>query len=474
MTNVPGGQLFSKDSSYLLFLTGYNPANQAGALHVLALTEPTAEPVKLGEQVTYMLPSPDGKLLAFVDSGVLKLGPLPAGPFQDVGGEVATAQFTPDGKTLLFKRRLAAAGGLAAVSVEQARGPAQAGGLRGRLRGVLGRRARGVAGAQRGRARHVRSLPRGRGRTLKPREGGHRDEGVRLLARTASGWRARRTASRSVLGDLYVGPARTAAPGRKVGERVEEFSFSPDSQALGFLEKYDPTARAGLMAVVTLPDGAPQRVGDRVPNFTWGSDGRYVAFLSRFLKPVYSVDLMLYPVGAEKAEKVQAGVFGYGFTPGNAEVIFRTNCIREGRACDFKAVDLTQQRAPEPATWLQGMYSYKLSSDGTAAPRHLARMDSDTYDVGVYDMKSKARKTLDQRVQIPALLRRAGGLARGVPRDAGRKARRVRGPRHALSLSCTRQLTRNQGKLTRKSGRVDLKITAPAGILPSGTANPAK
>jgi hypothetical protein len=29
-------------------------------------------------------------------------------------------------------------------------------------------------------------------------------------------------------------------------------------------------------------------------------------------------------------------------------------------------------------------------------------MDSDTYDVGVYVTKSKARKTLDQRVQIPA------------------------------------------------------------------------
>ena len=141
------------------------------------------------------------------------------------------------------------------------------------------------------------------------------------------------------LGDLYVGPA-SGSPGRKVGERVEEFSFSPDSKALGFLEKFDQSARAGLMAVVTLPDGAPQRVGDRVPNFTWGADGKYVAFLSRFLKPVYSVDLMLYAVGSEKAEKVQAGVFGYGFTPGNTEVVFRTNCIREGRSCDFKALDL--------------------------------------------------------------------------------------------------------------------------------------
>jgi hypothetical protein len=202
------------------------------------------------------------------------------------------------------------------------------------------------------------------------------------------------------LGDIYVGPA-SGSPGRKVGERVEEFSFSPDSKALGFLEKFDVSARAGLMAVVTLPDGATQRVGDRSPNFTWGADGKYVAFLSRFLKPVYSVDLMLYAVGSEKAEKVQAGVFGYGFTPGNTEVIFRTNCIREGRSCDFKALDLMQARA-EPATWLEGMFSYKISSDGKRLLVTYARMDSDTYDVAVYDMKSKARKTLDQKVQIPA------------------------------------------------------------------------
>jgi hypothetical protein len=126
-----------------------------------------------------------------------------------------------------------------------------------------------------------------------------------------------------------------------------------------------------------------------------------VAFLSRVLKPIYSVDLMLYTLGAEKAEKVHAGVFGYGFTPGNTEVIFRTNCIREGRACDFKALPLPKAQ-PEPATWIQGIFSYKLSSDGQRFLVSYARMDSDTYDVGVYDVKSKARKTLDQRVQIPA------------------------------------------------------------------------
>lgn len=399
VTNVPGGQLFSKDSRWLFFLEGYNPANQAGSLHVLSLAEPTAEPAKLGEQVSYMLPSPDGKLLAFVDNGVLKLGPLPTGPFKDVAGEVSTAQFTPDSKTLFFRRRLVAAGGLAAVSVEKPEAPRKLADYVGDYE--VSSDGLHVAWQVRSEAeKGMYDLFVADVADLKPRKV---SIGTKVFGFSKDGkWLGRTENGKpELLGDLFVGPA-DGSPGRKVGERVEEFAFSPDSQALGFLEKYDPSARAGLMSVVTLPDGAPQRVGDRVPNFTWGSDGKYVAFLSRFLKPVFSVDLMLYPVGGEKAEKVQTGVFGYGFTPGNAEVYFRTNCIREGRACDFRALDLNQPRAV-PATWLQGVFSYKLASDGKRFLVTYARMDSDTYDVGVYDTKSKARKTLDQRVQIPVL-----------------------------------------------------------------------
>ncbi|MGZ3461335.1 MAG: gliding motility protein, partial [Archangium sp.] len=122
VTNYPGGLLFTPDSKHVLYLTGYNVASQSGALNVFALSNPSAEPQKLGDAVTYFLPSPDGKKLAFVDSGVLKLGPLPAGPFRQVAGEVSTAGFSPDGATLFFKRKLAAAGGLLAVPVEAPQG----------------------------------------------------------------------------------------------------------------------------------------------------------------------------------------------------------------------------------------------------------------------------------------------------------------------------------------------------------------
>ncbi|WP_223634010.1 gliding motility protein [Corallococcus sp. EGB] len=399
VTNVPGSLLFSHDSKHLLYVTGYNPASQSGELNVLALADAAAEPVKLGTAVSYFLPSPDGVNVAFVDAGTLKLGPLPQGPFRDVAGEVSTAQFTPDGKTLLFKRKLSAAGGLAAVTVGAHEPPRKLADQVGDYQ--VSSDGKHVAYQVRSEAvrgmydLYLAEVPALKGQKLAT--------GTKTFAFSPDGqWLARTENGKpEQLGDLYVGPASGGA-GRKLGEAVEELAFAPDSKAVGFLEKYDQPSRAGSMGVASLPDGAPKRVGDRVPNFVWGSDSRYVAFLSRFLKPVFSVDLMLYALGQEKAEKVQPGVFGYGFTPNNSAVVFRTNCIRNGRACDFKAVELNEKQA-EAKTWLQGIFSYKFSEDGSRMLATYARMDSDTYDVAVYDVKSGARKTLDQGVQVPVL-----------------------------------------------------------------------
>jgi hypothetical protein len=400
VTNDVGGMLFTQDSKHLLYLADFDPASRSGVLHAYALGAPDAQPVKLGNTVTYMVPSPDGTQLAFVDSGLLRVGPLPAGPFRDVGGEVSTAQFTPDGKTLLFKRKLSAAGGLAAVALDKPdAAPVKLADQVGEYQvSPDGKHVAWQARSESVRGMYdlfIAELPglKGRSIAIGSQSFGFSPDG-KWLARTVGG-------KPELRGDLVVGPANGLGE-RKVGTRVEEFSFSPDSKALGFLDSYDVTARAGLMGVVALPDGEPKKVGSRVPNFTWGADGKHVAFLSRFLKPIYSVDLMLYPVGGEQAVKVHPGVFGYGFTPGNSDVVFRTNCIREGRACDFKALPLPQQEKGEPKTWLQGIFSYKFSHDGQRALFTSARMDSDTYDVAVYDVKTQARKTLEERVQIPA------------------------------------------------------------------------
>lgn len=400
--NVPGGQLFTPGSRYVLFLNGYNLANQSGALRVLALGEPTAEPQKLGEAVTYFLPSPDGTKLAFVDGGILKLGPLPTGPFRQVGTEVSTAGFTPDGAMLFFKRKLTATGSLLAVPVVEPAGkPVEPHKLAEQVGDFLvSPDSKRVAYQTRANAAqgmydlYVAELPKLEGRKVA-------SGCTEFTFSPDSQWLARNDGGKpELLGDLYVGPA-SGEGGTKVGTRVKDARFSPDSKALGFLSEYIQSASAGLMTVMTLPDGKPKTVGNRVPNFTWGKDGQYVAFLSRFLKPVYSVDLMVYQVGAEKAEKAQQGVFGYGFTPENTALVFRSACTREGRACDFKALPLPAAPDAQAQTWLQGIYSYKLSADGGRVLATSARMDSDAFDVSLYDVKTQTRKTLDAGAQLP-------------------------------------------------------------------------
>ncbi len=443
VTNVPGGLLFTPDSKHVLYLTGYNLANQSGALHVLALSEPTAEPQKLGGAVSYFLPSPDGSKLAFVDGGVLKLGALPAGPFQTVAGEVSTAGFSPDGSMLFIKRRLAAAGGLLAIPVAGEPGkqaePRKLADQVGDY--VLSPDSKRVAYQVRSTAvpgtydLYVAELPELKSRQVAT--------GTSAFAFSPdSQWLARTEGSKpELLGDLFVGPA-SGEPGRKVGERVKEPSFSPDSKALGFLAKYDLPAGAGLMGVVTLPDGEPKLVGSRVPNFVWGKDGKHVAFLSRFLKPIYSVDLMLYQVGAEKAAEGPPGRLRLRLHPGGQgahlplELHPRGPRVRlqgpgpapgrAGPAADVDAGHLQLQavRGRQPGAG-------HLGADGLG---RLRRGRVRREDAGAEDARPGRAGA--------GVLRGPGGLAGGV-RAEGLERRRVRGSREAVrSLRAARRRLR--------------------------------
>src|SRR5262249_61600745 len=48
-------------------------------------------------------------------------------------------------------------------------------------------------------------------------------------------------------GDLYAGPVSSRA-GRKIGTKVVDFSFAPDSTAVAYLDSYTDAARAGILA----------------------------------------------------------------------------------------------------------------------------------------------------------------------------------------------------------------------------------
>src|SRR6185436_18459817 len=99
------------------YLGNYNPANQIGILHVASLAALKRDPVKVAEGVSWVVLSPDAKWLAFVSGGVLRAGPLEGGPWVEVAGEVALANFAPSSAFLLAKRKGTAGGALLMVEV---------------------------------------------------------------------------------------------------------------------------------------------------------------------------------------------------------------------------------------------------------------------------------------------------------------------------------------------------------------------
>lgn len=405
VTNMPGGYLFSPDSRWVLFLSGYNAVSQSGTLQALDLQSADSEPVTLGEHASYMLASPDSKTVAFVANGVLQVGPLPNGPFKQLSGEVQTADFTPDSNWLVYKRRLTAAGAMFVWNLDGKGEPIKLGDQAGDH--VISSDSKRIAFSRRSETMHstydlfLAEAPQWKAKQIATGAGAFDfSPDAKWLGRT-EGQRP------DELGDLMVGPA-DGSPGRKVGTKVNEFRFAPTSDAVAYLELYDISARAGILGVAELKDDAkPKRVGNRVPNFGWAPDGRSVAFVSRFLKPIYSIDLMLYPLGEKESFKVNAGVFGYEFDPKSRYLMFRTNCLNEGRSCDLMKLDLSKPKTP-PQKIVEAIYTFRPSEEGDRILVTYARHDSKLYDAAVFNVPKNERKTVAQFIDLPALFAKSG------------------------------------------------------------------
>jgi hypothetical protein len=405
VTNVPGGYTFSPDSKWVLALTGYNAVEQTGTLTALRLDAADSKAVELGPQVSYVLASPDSKEVAFVSGGVLKVGPLPSGPFKDLSGEVQTAQFTRDSKFLLYKRRLSAASGFFAWPLDGSKEPKLLGEQVGDY--LVSPDSLRVAWTQRSRSApsnwdlYLATAPLWTSKQIAS------GAGAFAFSPNAK-WLGRVEGQKpEELGNLFVGAA-DGSPGKPIAKHVAEFEFSPTSSAVAYLELYDVSARAGVLGVADVQDAKPKKVSGRVPNFDWAPDGKSVAFVARYLKPIYSVDLMLFPLGEEKAFKVNPGVFGYNYDPKSRYLYFRTNCLNEGRLCDLMKVELARPTDP-PVRIVEGVYTFHPSETGERLLVSYPRSDSRLYDAAVFNVENSQRKTVAQKIQLPALFANPGG-----------------------------------------------------------------
>lgn len=410
VTNTPGGYTFSPDGRWALFLAGYNLAEQSGELWAKDLQNPKAARERLGGQVTFYKASPDSKLVAFVDGGSLKVGPLPQGPFRDVAGEVQTLDFSPDSKTVFFKRRLQLSGGLYAVPLAESQAaPIKVGDQVGDWGfSPDGRVLAYTVRADGGRGTY--DLMVADAKSLKGKKVA--ESTCTFVFSPDSAWLAHTRECRpgERAGDLYLGPADGSAS-RKVGDQVADVQFSPDSKALAFLELFDLSARAmgvvpsGVPAVLTLPDGKPRRIGKKAPHYAWSPDSKHLAFLEFVMKPVFSPDLYLHRLEAPAEEAplpIAQGVFSYAFTQDSSRLLFRAQCIREGRACDLSVIEVAKPKEA-PKKLIEQIYSFKVSEDSKRVLAMYARAQGDSYDVMVHNLVSGERKTLELQTSIPAL-----------------------------------------------------------------------
>lgn len=401
ITNMPGGYLFSPDGRWVLFLAGYNAAEQTGELRVADLNNALAAPERLGGRVSYMLASPDSTQVAFVDEGVLRVGPLPTGPYQQVAGEVATAEFAPDSSTLYFRRRVANAGGLYQVPLKDVGKPPrkladQVGDFRLTPDGkTVAYASRPSAGSS------TYELFVADSTTLKAKQVARNVINFRfsfdgkLLAHNEG-------LSPEDPGDLFVGPF-SGGEAKKVGVKVRDFQFSPDSKSIAYREGYADSE--GELAVSVL-DGStpPKKLARRCRSYVWSADNQKLALTVKVMKPIISVDLLVYKVGDEAATKIKQWVYDYDFTPQSDRLLFRTDCIRDGRSCDLLSLELNDLKVP-PKKLIEAMSGFRISEDGGRVLVTYARAQTgDFYDVAVFNLKTSERRTLDQFIKLPALL----------------------------------------------------------------------
>lgn len=413
--NVPGGLLFTSDGKYLLVVGAYDPSQQSGELLVQDLTDLTKDRQRIAPHVTYMKPSVDGTRLAYVDDGVLFEGPLPAGPFRQLAGEVATAEFAPNGKQLYFRRKSVAGGGVYQLELaDEKPTPKRFVDAVGEY--VISDDSKWVIAMARTNPRQVGfELFVGDAKTLKAVKIG--DDVMRFAISRDSQWVARMQVPGSVsamptandlqIGELWVG--RTGQPeSRKVGAKVREFEFTKDSKRLIFRDNYQVLAlmggkydeKVGDLTTVSLPDGAPKVIQKRSPNYELSPDGTSIAYTARIETPEYSRHLFLLKDG-EAPIKLQEWLYDYVFSPQGDRLFYRANCTREGRSCDLLVQDLSKAGVEKAKKVQSTTFNFKLSDDGSHALTSSPHMRDELFDISLTNLTTGETKVLDQYVSQP-------------------------------------------------------------------------
>jgi len=394
VATIPGSFFFSPTGAQVGALTSWSFKKQVGTLVVGDVAMSRVRTV--AEGVSFFAFSADGAKLGWVAEGVLWIDAADgSGDAIRIAEGIATFDFSPDGKTVAARRR-ALDGGQLVVA-----------GVAGGAQQVLGDRvadyrwspdgarlaytARNETGSADLYLETPGSAPVRVGKDVPAfrfaPKGGH-------LAFIGD------VSPKKQFGDLFVLSAGAGAAA-KIGEEVTDFDFDPTGTRIAWLNKYSPQNRGGALTWANVAANPEKHaLGPNVPSFVWSHDGAHIAFVQRQFAPIFSIDLFLASVaGDDAATKVAQGVFGYSFSGSDARLYFRTQCTRNGRACDLRSVAV---KAPESEaiTVARGIHTYEpATADESVLLVTYARTDADALDLAMVPADgSAAPHMLDQRV----------------------------------------------------------------------------
>lgn len=424
VTNMPGGWMFSPDSRWILYSAGWDPTRQDGELYVQDATKLDGERQRIAPSVTYFVPSDDGSMVAYVAGGVLHAGRLPGGPFPQLAGDVSTAEFSADGRYLYFKRKFAAAGGLYQIDLKASRPEpvrildqvTEYTVLRSGKHVVVNARATPADATL---ELHVFDVATLKGRKLS-------DDAQRYRISRDGQFIAWRDSSGGPDKGVLQLVATAGGEPRELGKQVNDFDFSADGRRFVFRDNYRELAlggrdatredtrlveRVGDLTLVQMPDGAPTVLARQSPNFLFAPSGSTLAYTARIDRPEVTRRLYLLPESAEKGLPLKDWLYEYQFTQRGDVLYFRSDCLREGRACDLNSISTTPAADEKPKKHAEATFSFRLSADGTRALVAIAHLTDLTYDLALRTFETGEQKIIDQYVEWPAVLLQTGGVA---------------------------------------------------------------
>ncbi|MFO0600064.1 MAG: hypothetical protein U0228_32445 [Myxococcaceae bacterium] len=424
VTNMPGGWLHTADSRWIVYTAAFDPSQQVGELYVQDARDLAAERQRLSVRASYFVPSDDGAQLAYVEAGVLHAGKLPNGPFPQLSGEVSTAEFSADGRYLYFKRKYSSGGGLYQLDLNEAR-PEPKRLIDQVTEYTVLRSGKYVVVS-------ARSTPADRTFQLHLFDVATRTD--KKLSDDAHRYRISRDGKYLAWRTNDPGPEKgtlqlMALPDgkpRTLGANVNDFDFSPDGARFVYRDNFTELGlggrdaaregtklveRVGDLMVVEMPDGAPKQLARQSPNWLFAPNSSTLAFTARIDKPEVTRRLFIYPVGASEPITLKDWLYEYQF-PGTGELLyFRSDCLREGRACDLNSIAASPGAGATPKKEVEGTFGFRFSADGKRAVIAFAHLTDQTFDLAHRNFETGQQKMIDQYVEWPAIVLADGSVA---------------------------------------------------------------